>query len=165
MRLPEGGLTLTAGFTLSGKFLPVAIVDPHESVAPVVVIPVEWRLDRGAWHPGPFEQIEGDSHDRALHLGIPWLPAGVSQREIGEHEAGNPALLYNIPCRAEDNRSYTVFLKVSRNQTHGLMAHRSERRKKYGIYPVFPAPLQNLGGRLLGGSTLAIVGGHPVESG
>ena len=75
----EFGLESTTLLPCSGERFAVAVVDPHEGVAPVFVVPAERSLDRGARHPGPFQQVQRGSHDRALHLVIPGLSAGISR--------------------------------------------------------------------------------------
>jgi hypothetical protein len=119
-------LTTAAFFSLLGKFFAIAVVDPHERITPLVVTPAKWRLDRGSWHPCPLQQIQGRPHDRALHLNVPWLSARISQREVSEDEASNAAFFDDITRRTHYYSGNTIFLKVPGNQTHGLMADRSE---------------------------------------
>ena len=104
------GLTAAALLPGPGKRLAIALVDPHESVAPCVTVPAERRLDRGARHPGPIQEGQGASHDRSLHLGIPGFPAWVPQRKVGEHEAGNAALLDDVARAAHDRGGNAVRL-------------------------------------------------------
>jgi len=93
------GLTATPLLSLTGERFAVPLVNPHKNIAPLVVSPAEWRLNRSTRHPGPLQQIKRGSHDRTLHPCVPWLPAGVSQREVGEYEASNAAFLDDITGR------------------------------------------------------------------
>jgi hypothetical protein len=104
------GLTSAALLPRPGKRLAIALVDPHEGVAPCVTVPMERRLDRGTRHPGPVQEGQGGSHDRLLHLGIPRFPAWISQWKIGEHEAGNAALLDDVSRAAHDDSGNVVRL-------------------------------------------------------
>jgi hypothetical protein len=104
------GLTAASLLSGPGKRFAVALVDVHESVAPRVAVPVKRRLDRCARHPGQIEESQGASYDRSLHLGIPGFPTGISQRKIGEDEAGDAALLYNVPRAADDHSGNAIRL-------------------------------------------------------
>jgi len=159
------GLPAAALFSLPGERFAVTVVDPHEGVAPLVVAPAKRRLNRGAGHPGPLKQIKGSSHDRALHLGVPGLPAGVSQWEVGEHEAGDAAFLDDVAGRAQYYRRHAVFFEVSGDQTHGLVADRSECREEHGADTILTAPLKDLRGVPQRCPALAVVGGDPIEAG
>ena len=119
-------LMTAAFFSLLRKFFAIAVVDPHESITPLVVTPAKWALDRGSRHPGAFQQIQSRSDDRTLHVNVPWLSARISQREVSEDETSNAAFLDDITRRTHYYSGYTIFLKVPGNQTHGLMADRSE---------------------------------------
>jgi hypothetical protein len=93
------GLTATPLLSLTGERFAVTPVNSHKSLAPLVVSPAEWRLNRSTSHPGPLQQIKRGSHDRTLHLGISWLPAGVSQGKVGEYKASNAAFLDDVTGR------------------------------------------------------------------
>jgi hypothetical protein len=133
-------LTTAAFSSLLSKFFAIAVVNPHEGITPLVVAPAKWRLDRGSRHPCPPKRIESSSHYLALHLNVPWLSARISQREVSEDEASNAAFLDDISCRAHDCSGYAIFFKVPGNQTHGLVANRSKRRKEQGVDTVLLAP-------------------------
>jgi len=139
-------LKATAFFSRPGQRFPVTVVDPHESVAPLVVAPGEGRLNRRAGHPGSLQHIQAHSHDRALHLGVPGLPARISQWEVGEHEPGDSAFLDDIAGRAHYHGGHTVLFEVPGDQTHGLVTDRSERREEHGFDTILTAPLQDLRG-------------------
>ena len=143
------GLTAATLLAFPGKRLAIALVDPHKRVAPRVVVPAERRLDRCARHPGPIQQIQSASHDRALHLSVPGLPTWISQGKVGEHETGDTALLNDVPRTAHDCRGYAIRLQMPRDQTHGLVANRSKRREEHGVEAVLAAPLEDPGGGAL----------------
>jgi len=119
-------LTAAAFFSLLSKFFAIAVVDPHEGITPLVVAPAKWRLDCGSRHPCPPKHIESSSQYLALHLNVPWLSARISQREVSEDEASNAAFLDDISRRAHDCSGYAIFFQAPGNQTHGLVANRSE---------------------------------------
>jgi len=158
---------LTAATLLpgSGKRLAIALVDSHEGVAPRVSVPMERCLDRGARHPGPLQYSQGASYDRSLHLGIPGFPAWVSQRKVGEHKAGDAALLDDVPRAAHDRGGNAVRLQVSRDQTHGLVADGSKRHEEHGVEAVLATPFEDLGSGALRRPALTVIGGHSVEAG
>jgi hypothetical protein len=140
------GLTATSLFPLPGECFAVTVIDPHEGVTPFVVTPMERRLNRSAGHPGPLQQIKGNSHDRTLHLTVPGLPTGISQWEVGKYEAGHTAFLHDVAGRAQHCGWHGFFFQVSGGQTHGLVADRSECREEEGVNPILPCPFQDLRG-------------------
>ena len=119
-------LLAAAFFSRPGQRFAVAVVDPHEVFAPLFAPPAERRLNRSAGHPGLLQRIKRDPHDRALHPGIPGLPAGVSQREVGKDEAGDAAFFHDVAGRTHDDGGHSVLFQVPGGQTHGLVANRSE---------------------------------------
>ncbi len=48
-----------------------------------------------------FQQVERNANDRSLHHRIIRLAARVAEGEVREHETGDPALLDDIPRRAD----------------------------------------------------------------
>jgi len=129
-----------------GKRLAVAVIHPNEGVTPSIVAPLEGRLNRSSRHPGPVKQVECGTHDRALHIHIPGLPAGISQRKVRKHESGDTALFDDVPSTAHDYGRNPVRLQMPGNQTHGLVAHRSKSREKRGVHAIFTAPFKDSGG-------------------
>ena len=112
-----------------------------------------------------FKEIERDTNDSSLHHRIIGLTARVAEGEVREHETGNAALLDDIPRRADYDRRNAVRLKVSSNQTHGLVADRSERYEKRNIDGVSATEAEDCGGIRVDGPTLAEVRRHAVEAG
>lgn len=159
------GLTPTAFFSLPGEHFAVTVVDPHEGVAPLIAVPAEWRLNRGAGHLAPLQQIKGSSHDRALHLGVPGLPAWVSQWKVGEHKAGDAAFLDDVAGRAQYYGGHAVLFEVPGDQTHGLVADWSECREEHGVDTILTGPFQDLRGIPQRCFALAVFGGDPIEAG
>ncbi len=73
-------------------------------------------------------------------------------------------MLDDIPRRAEDDGRQTIRLKVSSDQTHGLVADRSECDKKHGIDGIHAALIKDCRGIVVDGLTLAEVCWDAVES-
>ena len=106
----------------------------HVRAAPVAcVVPIEWSLHCGARVARSLKDIERNTNDSSLHYRIIRLTARVAEGEVREDETGNAALLDDIPRRPEYDRRNAVRLKVSSDQTHGLVADRSERYEKRNL--------------------------------
>jgi len=112
-----------------------------------------------------LKEIERNTNDSSLHYRIIRLTARVAEGEVREYEARNAALLDNIPRRTDYNRRNAVCLKVSSDQTHGLVADRSERYEKGNIDRVGATEVEDCRGILLNGPPLAEVRRHAVEAG
>jgi hypothetical protein len=80
-----------------------------------------------------LQQVERNTNDRSLHHRIIRLAARVAEWKVRKHEAGNPALLDDIPRRADYDRREAIRFKVSSDQTHGLVANWSERKEKRDV--------------------------------
>jgi hypothetical protein len=158
------GLMAAALLPSSGKCLAIAVVDPHEGIAPCIVLPAERRLGRRPRHPGMLQQVQGASHDGVLHLSIPGLATWISQRKVGKQEASDSALLNDVPRATHDHRGYALLLQISRNQTHGLVADRSKRGEEYGIDAVLSTPFEDPRSGALQCPALAVIGRDPVEA-
>jgi hypothetical protein len=138
----------------------------HVCAAPIAcAVPIEWSLHRGARVAGSVQEIERNTNDSSLHHRIIRLTARVAEGEVSEHEAGNAALLDDIPRRANYDCRNAVRLKVSSDQTHGLMADRSERYEKRNIDRVCATEVEDCGGIRVDGPPLAEVRRHAVEAG
>jgi hypothetical protein len=88
---------------------------------------VKWSLHCGARVARGLNEVKRNANDLSLHERILRFTAGVAEREVSEYEARHAALLDDI-LRGTDNHSRNaVRLKVSSDQTHGLMTNRSER--------------------------------------
>ena len=62
---------------------------------------------------------------------------GVSEREVGEGEAGHGDLVDDVAGRADDERGNGVGFEVACGQTDRLVAHRSERDEHCEVDIVF----------------------------
>mgnify|MGYP003347131234 CR=1 FL=1 len=92
------------------------------------------------------------------------MAAGVAEREIGEQEPRHAAVLDDIARRADDHRRDAVRFQVAGDQTHGLVADRSQRGEDRGLGFVFLQAAQDLGGVLFDRLAMAVVGGGAVEA-
>ena len=103
---------------------------PIVALAPTrIVFPFKRRSHGGAWHRGGIEQRQRQPHGLSLHVGIPRVSAGVSQREVAENEAGHAAMLHDILGGADDDGGNAVGFEMTGDQTHGLVTDRSKRRQ------------------------------------
>ncbi len=80
-----------------------------------------------------LQQVERNANNRSLHHCIIRLAARVAEGEVREHEARDPALLDDVPRRADYDRREASRFKVSSDQTHGLVANWSEREEKRDV--------------------------------
>ena len=80
-----------------------------------------------------LQQVERHTNDRSLHHRVIRLAARVAEGEVREHEAGDPALLDDVPGRADYDGRQAIRFKVSSDQTHGLVTNRSEREEKRDV--------------------------------
>lgn len=111
-----------------------------------------------------LQQVERNANDRLLHHLIIRLAARVAEGEVREHETGDPALLDDIPRRADYDGRQTIRFKVSSDQTHGLVANRSEREEKRDVDGVSATKIEDFRRILVDSSALAIVRRHAVET-
>ncbi len=164
MTFPSLGLAPAALLPSARKRLPIALVDPHEVLSPLFAAPGKRSLDHRARHPGALQQIQGRPHDRALHRSIPGLSTGVSEGEVRKHKTGDTAFLDNVARRAHDYGGNPIFFEMSGDQTHGLVANRSERRQKNGVDPILPAPCEKLRCEETKRLPLAVMGRYTIET-
>jgi hypothetical protein len=111
-----------------------------------------------------FQQVERNANDRSLHHRIIRLAARVAEGEVREHEAGDPALLDDIPCRPDYDGRQAIRFKVSSDQTHGLVANRSEREEKRDVDGVSATEIEDFWRILVDSAALAMVRRHAVET-
>ena len=111
-----------------------------------------------------LQQVERSANDRSLHRRVIRLAARVAEREIREHEAGNAALLDDVPRRADDDGRQAVGFKVSRDQTHGLVANRSEREEERDVDGVSATEIEDGRRILVDSSALTIIRRHAVKA-
>lgn len=111
-----------------------------------------------------LQQVERYANDRLLHRRIIRLATRVAEGEVREHETRDAALLDDIPCRADDDRRQAMRFQVSSDQTHSLVADRSEREEERDVDGVSATEIED--GWRIGGdrSALAIVRRHTIEA-
>jgi hypothetical protein len=139
-----GGLSGPAGSAQRLKFRERDAFNAHEIVPPAIVRPAEWRLHRRPRVLGMTEKIECHSHNGRLHLHVERRTARIAQRKVSEQEPGNGALLDYIPSRTHDDRRDAGLFQVPGDQTHGLVAHRSEGDEDRRVHRIFAAEPQHL---------------------
>jgi hypothetical protein len=111
-----------------------------------------------------LEQIERDANDRSLHHRIIRLAARVAEWKVRKHEAGDAALLDDIPRRADYDRREAIRFKVSSDQTHGLVANWSEREEKRDVDGVSATEIEDGRRIVVDGSALAEVRWHAIKA-
>lgn len=74
-----------------------------------------------------FKKLKRSTNYCALHYRIVRLAARITQREVREDKTRNPALLDNILRRAKHHSGEAISFKMPSDQTHGLVANRSQR--------------------------------------
>lgn len=73
------------------------------------------------------------------------MAAGVPKREICKDKARCTAVLDDVFARTDDDGWNSVCFEMAGNQTHGLMADRSKRRKDRGTRAIGTQFCQDLG--------------------
>ena len=73
-------------------------------------------------------------------------------------------MLDDIPRRADYNGREAIRLKVSSDQTHGLVANRSKREEKRDVDGVSATEIEDRRRILVDGSALAEVRRHAIEA-
>ena len=111
-----------------------------------------------------FKEIKRDTDYRLLHHRIVRLTARVTERKISKYETGNSALLDDILCSADYYCGNAVCFEVPGDQTHGLVADRSERNQKRNIDLVGATKVEHRRRILLNGPALAKIRWHAVEA-
>ena len=64
----------------------------------------------------------------------------TAEGQIGEHEPGDRRLLHDVTGAADDHGGEPRLLEMARDQTHGLVANRSQGNEHHQIDIVFCAP-------------------------
>ena len=112
---------------------------------------------------GGFCERKGVAENVELLLVVMRRPDGVAQRQVRERESGNPDLVDDVACRAEDQRGQSGGLEPSRGQTDRLVADRSKRNQHGKIDVIFAECVEHVVGPA-DRSTLAVQGGDPSET-
>ena len=116
------------------------------------------RIARG------LKQVEGHADNGSLHIRISRLAARIAERKVGKDKTRYAALLDNIAGRAEDDRWDTVRLKMSGNQTHGLVTHRSQGDQQGNINAILMTEVEHRRSILMDGLPCTIDRGHAVKA-
>ena len=137
----------------------------HIRLAPLAgFVPAKGRLQRRERIARGLKQVEGHADDGPLHIRISRLAARVAERKVGKDKARYAALLNNIARRAEDDRGDTVRFKMSGNQTHGLVTHRSQGDQQGNINSILMTEVEHRRGILMDGLPCTIDRGHAVKA-
>ena len=116
----------------------------HIRLAPLAgFVPAKGRLQRRQRIARGLKQVEGHADDSPLHVLVIGLAARITKREVGKDKARHPALLNNIAGRAEDDRWDTLRFKMSGDQTHGLVTHRSQGDQQGNIDPILTTEVEH----------------------
>ena len=84
------------------------------------------------------------------------------KREVGKHQSRHAAILYNVPCGGDNDRGNAVFFEIPGDQTHGLVAHGSDRRHHRNVDLVFSTSFQHFRCIVFEGLFLAVCGVYAV---
>ena len=137
----------------------------HVGAAPLACrVPSKWSLDRRPRVARSLKEIHRDTYDCSLHRRIIRFAARIAQWEVREHEARNAALLDDIPRRADYYGRNAVRLEVPSDQTHGLMANRSQRHEKRNIDTVSTTQVEDCWSIPIDGPALAEVSRRAVKA-
>ncbi len=140
----------------------VVVADRHERSPPIVVPPPMRGLDGGAGSDRRGRHSQRQVDDVALHRGIARLAARVAEREVNEEEPRDARFLHDVPGTPDDDRRDAGFFQTSRNQTHGLVTHRSKRHEQGDVDTVLDTPRCDLV-RIEACLALAVLGRHAEE--
>ena len=137
----------------------------HIRCAPLAgFVPLKGRLQRRARITRGLKQVERHPDDGPLHSRVVGLAARIAERKIGKDKARHAALLNDIARRAEDDRGNTLRLKMSGDQTHGLVTHRSQGDQQGNIDRVLTTEVEHGRGILVNGLPRTIDRGYAVEA-
>ena len=137
----------------------------HIRLAPLAgFVPAKRRLQRRKRIARGLKQVEGHADDGPLHVLISRLAARIAERKVGKDKARHPALLNDIARRAEDDRRNAVRFKMSGDQTHGLVTHRSQGDQQGNIDPILTTEVEHGRGILVDSPPRTIDRGHAVKA-
>lgn len=137
----------------------------HIGLAPLAgFVPPKGRLQRRKRIARGLKQVEGHADDSPLHVLVVGLAARITERKVGKDKARYAALLNNIAGRAEDDRWDTLCFKMSGDQTHGLVTHRSQGDQQGNIDPILTTEVEHGRGILLNSLARTIDRGHAVKA-
>jgi len=105
-----------------------------------MLAPVDASAHRCLGGEGRLQEIERRFDDESLHHTVIGPTAGIAERKIGEDEPGHRALLDDVARAADDHRRRAGPFKLAGDQTHGLVADRSQWNEENGIQLVLLSP-------------------------
>ena len=147
--------------------LAIVIAHPHKPLPPSFIgftlRPCLWSLHGRPRQPSTLQKFQSATDDLVLHVRIPGLSTGIPKRKVHKQEARNTAFLNDIPGGPDDNRRNARGLKMSGNQTHGLVADGSKRNEEGDIDTILAHPRLDLRGILFECQSLAVVRRNAVE--
>ena len=158
---------LTPPARLARTFQTIALVrfDPRIAPLPCVVLaPDERRLNGRSRPTRNFQQVQRIAYKFELHRRIVRFPTRIAKRKVREQKTGNTAFLNDVASGSDDDSRYAIRFQLSRNQTHGLVTHRSEGNEQGDVGLVFATTRDDLRGILLDGSTLAVICRHTMKA-
>jgi len=79
------------------------------------------------------QHLQSETRNSELHGLVAGLAQRIAERKIGKRKPGCAAVLNNIKRTAGYYGWNAVLFEMSRNQTHGLVTHGSQRNQKYGV--------------------------------
>ncbi len=107
-----------------------------------------------------LEQVERHLNALPLHGGVTRTTHRVPQREISEEEPGNSRVLDDVAPGTDYDGGHASFLELTGNQTHGLVADRSEGDEENNVDVILAGPFDDRRTVGLIGAALAVVGGN-----
>ena len=147
--------------------LAIVIAHPHKPLPPSFIgftlRPCFWSLHGRPRQPSTLQNFQSATDDLVLHVRIPGLSTGIPKRKVNKQEAWNTAFLDDVPGGPDDNRRNAGGLKMSRDQTHGLVADGSKRNEEGDIDTILAHPRLDLRGILFECESLAVVRRNAVE--
>ena len=127
-------------------------------------VPLKGRLQRRARIARGLKQVERHPDNSPLHVRVARLTARIAEWKIGKDKARYATLLNNIARRAEDDCGNTLRLKMSGDQTHGLVTHRSQGDQQGNIDAILTAEVKHGRGIFVHRLPRAIGRGHAVKA-
>jgi hypothetical protein len=108
--------------------------------------PLVWEVDDLAGSAAGFEEAQAGQDHGPLIGRIEWASAGATERVVEEDAAGREHRGGDVAGAGEGHGGDPVGLEVPGDQTHGLMADRSDGHEERGVHLVFAQLGEDLGG-------------------
>ena len=137
----------------------------HIRLAPLTgFVPLKGRLQCRARIARGLKQVERHPNDSPLHVLVVGLAAWITEGKVGKDKTRYAALLNNIARRAQDDCGNALRLKMSGDQTHGLVTHRSQGDQQGNIDPILTTEVEHGRGILVHSLPHTIDRGHAIEA-